>query len=302
MPSAPLKREIRLLIADVKAIVSIHAGCQLQPTPDSRIFEKRFRKRPWLSVLDVGARRGSNSADSHKFNNGKNWSDKMANWVDYQLDVLASCPDEINRIETRLAHPSEELIAWVAEEWHASPKFVTELVTFKSKHNLFQLHESVNKARQFRNSWKRYRGIVNSHLFEVSAEFGTAVFLLEEWDMQTSYSGRMVIHAGKVVQDVFDGKQRSQALDWVLPDIFAPFRAEWNEGLEFGSLWRDWVEETAVAVEELRKSTQEREAERKAAAKAKFEAETDEWLATLWGPSGPSPLGTKPPPFEDVEE
>ena len=54
-------------------------------------------------------------------------------------------------------------------------------------------------------------------------------------------------------------------------------------------------------LEKVGKSSEELEAERKAAAKAKLEAETDKWLATLWPrPSGPS-LGAKLPPFEDVE-
>ena len=93
---------------------------------------------------------------------------------------------------------------------------------------------------------------VKSHLFEVSEEFPTAVFLLEHCDMQASYSGKMVIRAGEIIQAVFDGNQRAKALDWVLLDIFAPFRAEWERGLEFCSLWREWVEDVTTAVEALR--------------------------------------------------
>jgi hypothetical protein len=55
-------------------------------------------------------------------------------------------------------------------------------------------------------------------------------------------------------------------------------------------------------LEKVGKMSEELDAKGEAVAKAKLEAETDEWLDTLWGPSEPSPLGTKPPPFEDVEE
>ena len=89
-------------------------------------------------------------------------------------------------------------------------------------------------------------------MLEVSEGFPSAVFLLEHFDMQASYSGKMVIHAGEVVQEVFDGNQRAQSLDWVLLDIFAPFKAEWDRGLEFGSLWREWAEDVGTAIEALR--------------------------------------------------
>ena len=126
------------------------------------------------------------------------------------------------------------------------------MVSFEPVKNLFHVQESVNKARRFHNSFKRWTGIVDSHLLEVSEGFPSAVFLLEHFDMQASYSGKMVIHAGEVVQEVFDGNQRAQSLDWVLLDIFAPFKAEWDRGLEFGSLWREWAEDVGTAIEALR--------------------------------------------------
>jgi len=97
-----------------------------------------------------------------------------------------------------------------------------------------------------------YTGIVNSHILLVSQEFPNAVFLLEHFDMMLSYSGKRVIQAGEVVQEIFDGKHKSQGLDWVLLDIFAPFRAEWCEGLNVGTLWGQWVKEVATVVEQMR--------------------------------------------------
>lgn len=180
----------------------------------------------------------------------------MSNWIDYRLDVLASSPKEINQIAARLKQPSSKLVDWVAERFHQQPSEaaagLAELVSFEPVENLFYVHESVNKARRFHNSFRRWSGIVKSHLFEVSEEFPTAVFLLEHFDMQASYSGKMVIRAGEIIQAVFDGNQRAQALDWVLLDIFAPFRAEWERDLEFCSLWREWLEDVATAVEVLR--------------------------------------------------
>jgi hypothetical protein len=44
-------------------------------------------------------------------------------------------------------------------------------------------------------------------------------------------------HTGLVFQRLHDGNQRAQAVDWALLDIFAPFRAEYFDGREFGNLW-----------------------------------------------------------------
>jgi hypothetical protein len=40
--------------------------------------------------------------------------------------------------------------------------------------------------------------------------------------------------------------------EWVLPDIFAPFRAEYLSGAEFGTLWDPWLAEMETAVAKLR--------------------------------------------------
>jgi hypothetical protein len=180
----------------------------------------------------------------------------VSNWIDYRLDVLASSPEEINRIAARLKLPSSKLVDWVADRFHEPPSEaatgLAELLSFEPVEHLFYLHESFFKARRFHNTFRWWIGIVNSHLFEVSEEYPKAVFLLEHFEMQVSYSGKVVIRAGEIIQEVFDGDHLAQALDWVLLDIFAPFRAEWEGGLEFRSLWREWVEDVATAVETLR--------------------------------------------------
>jgi hypothetical protein len=93
-----------------------------------------------------------------------------------------------------------------------------------------------------------------SHIVLVSRQFPTAIFLLEYWDDQYSYAGKLVIRAGEEIREVFDGNQQSQACEWVLPDIFAPFRAEYDRDLEFGSLWGQWVRELAAGIRELQSS------------------------------------------------
>jgi hypothetical protein len=182
----------------------------------------------------------------------------MANVIDYVLDVLATSPDEIGRIAVRLKQPSADLLDWVAKQANSTPdemaQSVSELVSFEAVENLFDPGESVNKARRFTNSFRKFTGTVNSHIFEVSAEFPHAVFLLEDYDMQWSYSRKRVIYAGQVLQKIVDGNHQSQAQDWVLLDIFAPFRAEWMEGLGVGSLWPKWVRDVAVASGELLKT------------------------------------------------
>lgn len=182
----------------------------------------------------------------------------MSNVIDYVLDVLATSPEEINRIAVRLKQPSTKLLDWAGKQHNCKPdeivQFVTELVSFEPTKNLFYVHESVNKSRRFSNHFKsRHTGIVDSHMFLVSQEFPNAVFLLEHFDIQYSYSGKRVIQAGEVVQEIFDGTHKSQGIDWVLLDIFSPFRAEWCEGLNVGSLWSQWVKDVATVVEQMRK-------------------------------------------------
>jgi hypothetical protein len=93
---------------------------------------------------------------------------------------------------------------------------------------------------------------VNSHLYEISAEFPSAMFLLTYRDMMASYAGKEVIRAGEIIQSVHDGDQKTQSLDWVLIDIFPPFLAEYYDGLPFGNLWQEWVGELTAAVADLK--------------------------------------------------
>jgi hypothetical protein len=60
---------------------------------------------------------------------------------------------------------------------------------------------------------------------------------------------------GVVEQSLMDGDQKAQAIDWMLLDIFAPFRAEYEIGRPFGSLWNQWVDDLVSAALELRKTT-----------------------------------------------
>jgi hypothetical protein len=155
----------------------------------------------------------------------------MSNWIDYNLDVLAMSPAEISQIAERLNQPSLELVTWIAQRGGQPVSEVAEglkeLLEFKTVKNLGYVHNDVNKARRFRLEFKdKYYGIVDSHLIEVSRAFPVAVFLLEYFDTQASYSGKRVIRAGEIVREIFD-HQQVQGLDWALLDIFAPFRAEY---------------------------------------------------------------------------
>jgi hypothetical protein len=167
----------------------------------------------------------------------------MSNWIDYNLDVLAGSSDEINQIAERLTQPSLELVNWIAERSGQPSNEVVdalkELFEFVATRNLGYIDASVNQARRFILSFKsRSYGIVNSHLFEISAEFPSAIFLLTYRDMMSRYAGKDVIRAGKIIQSVHDGYQKVQSLDWVLIDIFSPFYAEYYDGLPFGTLWQ----------------------------------------------------------------
>jgi hypothetical protein len=82
----------------------------------------------------------------------------MSNWLDYEVDVLASDPHEINQIAERLKRPSSELVNWIAEQFGRSLsediEGLRELVQFEAVQNLGYVHPSVNKARRFRLSFK----------------------------------------------------------------------------------------------------------------------------------------------------
>ena len=182
----------------------------------------------------------------------------MSNWIDYNLDVLARTPAEINKIAERLNQPSLQLASWIAQRTGESVDEVAEnlkgLLEFKTVKNLGYINDEVNKARRFTLAFKdKHYGIVDNHLFEVSDAFPTATFLLEYYDMQASYSGKRVMRAGEVVREVHDGNQKTQGLDWALLDIFAPFRAEfYGDGYEFGSLWTPWLDAVIAAANELK--------------------------------------------------
>ena len=181
----------------------------------------------------------------------------MSNWIDYNLDVLAGSPAEINQIAERLNQPSLELANWIAQR-DGQPlsevaEGLKELLEFKTVKNLGYVHQDINKARRFSLEFKdKFYGIVDSHLTEVSRAFPAAIFLLEHFDAQASYSGKRVMRAGEIVREVFDGDQQVQGLDWALLDIFAPFRAEYyGEEHEFGSLWQPWLEAVMAAARQL---------------------------------------------------
>jgi hypothetical protein len=52
-----------------------------------------------------------------------------------------------------------------------------------------------------------------------------------------------VIRAGQEIRSTRDGHQQAQAQEWILPNIFAPYWTEYELGLEFGSLWDQWMSE-----------------------------------------------------------
>jgi hypothetical protein len=174
-----------------------------------------------------------------------------------QLDVLASSPEEINKIEAALQQPCEDQLAWVAQKIGNAPKeFVEEViksVAFRPTRNLAQMDPSVNTARRFSNEVPDYvAGVVRSHVYFVSEAFPEAIFLMSHWDTGISYAGKSVIRGGREIRHVHDGNQQSQGREWVKPNIFAPYEAEFNNGVEFGSLWSSWLVETEAAIAKLK--------------------------------------------------
>lgn len=128
-----------------------------------------------------------------------------------------------------------------------------EFVGFKPISNLGHLAESVNKARRYQNSFKNHsEGPIYMHLCLVSAAFPDAIFLAHYSNIGWGYSWKEVMRKGVVERSVSDCDQPAQAIEWVLPDIFAPFRAEYQNGQPFGSMWNEWVDDLVAAANELR--------------------------------------------------
>src|ERR1035437_4974032 len=181
----------------------------------------------------------------------------MTGWIDMHVDVLASSPGESSKIQTALQKPPTELLAWVAKtNGEASERFVEKVmkdVTFRLTSNPGYAAPSIKCERRFENEWPYYAyGVVWSHLYLISREFSDAVFLVEYCDTRLSYAGRVVLRGGREVRGVHDGHQQTQGYNWVLPDIFAPYLAEYRDGSEFGVLWDSWSMELESAAFELR--------------------------------------------------
>jgi hypothetical protein len=153
------------------------------------------------------------------------------NPIDYELDVLASGPDEISRITSRLNEHGYTVVR-----------------------NLGYIHPSKNKSRRFHAAGTGWRPAIAPVLI-VSEAFPQAIFLLTYYDLCWSYSGECVIYGGREIRGIHDGEQKAQSLDWALLDIFAPFRAEYENNLEVGSLWREWLDDIVVAANELKEAT-----------------------------------------------
>jgi hypothetical protein len=205
----------------------------------------------------------------------------MSNWIDYELDLLAQSSEELERVITRLQQPSAELVNWVERQQRAvravhvpktdfdeqctltleppkadHPRITSlaeqlkELVQFEMVERFHS--QGITKSCRLKIARRDHSaGILRGHLFEVSAEFPDAILLLFNYDMQASYAEKMVIKEGEVFQQIHDGRQQAQAMDWVLIDIFAPFKTEFELGIEFGSMLQQWLADLAVAVKEL---------------------------------------------------
>jgi hypothetical protein len=87
----------------------------------------------------------------------------------------------------------------------------------------------------------------------VSRAFPTAVFLAQYWDDMASYGGKRVFYAGDEIRSTRDGDHHAQAQEWVLPDIFAPFKTEYEMGIACGSLWDEWIEDMRKELADLQK-------------------------------------------------
>jgi hypothetical protein len=181
----------------------------------------------------------------------------MSNWIDVTLDVLASSREEFNKIEAALQQPCEELLVWEAKKGGEDPKEIAAdvkaIVSFDPKRKLGCADPAVNGTRRFEKSFnERFTGLVWSHVYFVSRDFPEAIFLAENWNLQAGSASRSVIRAGREIRSTYDGNQQTQGYEWVLPNIFAPYQTEYDLGLEFGSLWDQWISQMQAELADMK--------------------------------------------------
>jgi hypothetical protein len=181
----------------------------------------------------------------------------MSNWIDMRVDVLAPSSDEINKIEKALQEPCEDLLTWAAERGNQRVEDIREdvrlIVRLTAARNLGLVDPSLNKARRFESEWKdRHWGLVWSHVYFVSRAFPNSIFLAEYWDTSMSYAGKVVIRANREIRHIYDGNQQARGREWVLPDIFAPYRTEYDIDADFGMFWDAWLLEVEGSVAKLK--------------------------------------------------
>ena len=163
----------------------------------------------------------------------------MANWIDYILDVLAGNPAEIDQISERLNKPSRELATWVASEvkntWMRSKtSFSNYSRSRPTKTSAFCIARSTKLGG---SAWHSRSIMASSTVIWLKSPkpFPGHIPTIEYYDMQWSYPGKRVMSAGQIVREIHDGNQQAQAMGWVLVDIFAPFKAEYELGVSLGS-------------------------------------------------------------------
>src|SRR5271157_4919010 len=150
----------------------------------------------------------------------------MSTYIWCDVDVFASDPQELNQITELLKQPSRN---WITKYFGQDAskddiEGLSELFDFETTTNLGPTHPSANKARRFGFSFKdKCSGILRDLLHEVSECFPKAIFLLDYRDIEMSCSAKQIVRAGKLVQSISDGNERSPLTSWALPDIFAPF-------------------------------------------------------------------------------
>ena len=173
----------------------------------------------------------------------------------YKLQVLANA--DLQQISERLRQPSSELVNSVTgEPSEQTIENIRDLVAFDETEAFDD-----EGIREFSNSSKHGGGVILDRVADVSRQFPHAVFLLEQFDDQLNYESKVVIHSGEVTHRFTDHYQRAQALSWVLPDIFTPFKVEHTHKLRFGSLWQEWLEDMGTAIEVLNHQANQKTAE-----------------------------------------
>jgi len=165
----------------------------------------------------------------------------MSYWIRGQLKVLAH-RHELSEIRKVLQQPGDELVRNVADMLQTDPKNIAASIKEATAFS-----PSNKKENFFENVWKdRCEDFILEHIHCVSRAFPEAAFLLCCFSGELDYEVQILIIEGRTVRDY------QTRCGLMFPNLFTPYRREYDSGTEWGSHWEVWLSEMETSIAEMK--------------------------------------------------